>query len=561
MNAEILLSQFDRIIEAPGAVSRLRQFILELAVRGKLVEQDPIEEPASLLLKRISAKRDALLAGKLLRASRAEYGAIAVGNDFELPKGWARSTINETCELQTGATPDRNRAEYFGGKVRWLVSGDINQREIFECSGRITEAGLDASNCKILPPNSVLMALNGQGKTRGTVALLRVPAACNQSLVAIIPLLEDCLMPEFLYWNLRSRYLAIRHLTGHEDRRGLNMKLISCFEISLPPKSEQRRIVKRIAELMVRCDELETAEAEREARRDLLVGAATHRINISTDRQELREQSCFFINHFQRLTLRAEHIKQLRQSILNLAVHGRLLGQIHEDNSAVLSSDQFTSFDVSNLSGPSGSLSFPAHWSVEPLEKIALAIVDCPHSTPKWTAEGRICVRTNQFRPGYLDLSDVRFVSEATYLERTQRLEPIANDILYSREGGILGVACRVPSKTKLCLGQRMMLIRAGAGTDSAFLEMVLNSPLITRIARDLTTGGAAPRVNVATVKAYPIPLPPLGEQRHIVAKVGELMGLCERLENGIATFETGNRHLLNAVLHEALTPTTVEAQ
>lgn len=559
MNAEILLSHFDRVIEAPGAVSRLRQFILELAVRGKLVEQNPAEEPASLLLKRISAKRDALLANKLLRASRAEYGSIAVGNDFELPNGWARSTINETCELQTGATPDRNRPEYFGGEVRWLVSGDINQREIFECSGRITEAGLDASNCKILPPNSVLMALNGQGKTRGTVALLRIPAACNQSLVAIIPLLEDCLKPEFLYWNLRSRYLALRHLTGHEDRRGLNMKLISCFEISLPPESEQERIVKRIAELMARCDELETAEAERETRRDLLVAASTHRIN-SAELKESRETACFVINHFQRLTLRAQHIKQLRQSILNLAVNGRLLSQICRDKSAVEPPDRFTSFDVSKLSGPSGSLSLPAHWSVEPLEKVALAIVDCPHSTPKWTGEGRICVRTNQFRPGYLDLSDVRFVSEATYMERIQRLEPTADDILYSREGGILGVACRVPRNIKLCLGQRMMLIRTGAGTDAAFLEMVLNSPLITRIARDETTGGAAPRVNVATVKAYPIPLPPLPEQRQIVAKVGELMGLCERLEMGIASFQTGSRRLLDAVLHEALAPTTVGA-
>ena len=127
------------------------------------------------------------------------------------------------------------------------------------------------------------------------------------------------------------------------------------------------------------------------------------------------------------------------------------------------------------------------------------------------------------------------------------------NDILYSREGGILGVACRIPPDVKLCLGQRMMLIRGGEATTAQFLEMVLNSPFITTIARTRTTGGAAPRVNVATIKAYPIPLPPLAEQHRIVAKVDELLVLCDRLEAQFTTTQTESRRLLEALLHEAL--------
>jgi type I restriction enzyme S subunit len=98
-----------------------------------------------------------------------------------------------------------------------------------------------------------------------------------------------------------------------------------------------------------------------------------------------------------------------------------------------------------------------------------------------------------------------------------------------------------------------MMLIRAGATIDSAFLEMVLNSPFIGEIARGNTTGGAAPRVNVATVRAYPIPLPPLGEQHRILAKVEELMALCDRLEAQLTTAQTVNHRLLEAVLCESL--------
>ena len=98
-----------------------------------------------------------------------------------------------------------------------------------------------------------------------------------------------------------------------------------------------------------------------------------------------------------------------------------------------------------------------------------------------------------------------------------------------------------------------MMLIRAGAVINPVFLEMVLNSPLITEIARAKTTGGAAPRVNVATVKAYPIPVPPLAEQWRIVARVNELMAVCEQLEARMVVAQTESRRFLEAVLHEAL--------
>lgn len=100
-------------------------------------------------------------------------------------------------------------------------------------------------------------------------------------------------------------------------------------------------------------------------------------------------------------------------------------------------------------------------------------------------------------------------MSEATYHERIRRLRPMPGDVLYSREGSVLGIACRIPPDTELCMGQRMMLIRAGSRIEPAYLEFVLNSPLITDIAAANTTGGAAPRINVSTVKAFPVPLPP----------------------------------------------------
>lgn len=159
--------------------------------------------------------------------------------------GWQTKRIGDVCHLMTGGTPSRAKPEYFRGEIKWLVSGDIHQGEIFDCEGRISEAGMRNSNAKFLPVNSVMIALNGQGKTRGTVALLRTQATCNQSLVSIYPNEPKKLLPEFLYANLHGRYQEIRQMTGDSgnDRRGLNMGLIESIEIPIPPLPEQHRIV------------------------------------------------------------------------------------------------------------------------------------------------------------------------------------------------------------------------------------------------------------------------------------------------------------------------------
>ena len=195
---------------------------------------------------------------------------------------------------------------------------------------------------------------------------------------------------------------------------------------------------------MALCDRMEAVQRERESRRNRFTAATHHHLNNGADAEALRSHAQFLIGHLPRLTARPDQIKQLRQTILNLAVRGLLTH--HLDEFVPVLNARGTRDLVADFRIPTG-------WLLQPLTEVASAVVDCPHSTPKWTTEGKICVRTNQFRPGRLDLSEVRFVSESTYLERIQRLEPVENDILYSREGGILGVACRVPANVQLCLG------------------------------------------------------------------------------------------------------------
>ena len=329
-------------------------------------------------------------------------------------------------------------------------------------------------------------------------------------------------LSEYLYYFLRrsaSQIEAAASGTTFKEISGSGMARIC---VPVPPLAEQHRIVAKVDELMALCDQLEHQQSGSLQAQQTLIETLLRTLVEAGDANDTQQAWNRIAEHFDTLFTTEESIDQLKQTVLQLAATGKLVDR-------------------------SGA------WKASALVDVAAAVVDCPHSTPKWTEIGEICVRTSQFKPGQLDLTDSRFVSAETYAERTRKIEPKPGDILYSREGGILGVACRVPPETKLCLGQRMLLIRTGERLTSEFLELVLNSPLIREIAQIKTTGGAAPRVNVSTVKNYPIPTPPIVEQNRIVDKVADLTALCDTLKARIQQAQITQAQLADAIVEQAV--------
>lgn len=559
MNAERLLKHFEQIADAPDAIARLRRFILDLAVRGKLVPQDTNDEPASELLKRFEREKARLVRAGEIRKHNASEPIREDELPIELPRSWAWARLCEIGRVSGGMTPSMNRSDFWEGDIVWLSPKDIKSDEVADSELKISALGLAETRLELYRPGCLFMvARSGILKRTFPVSINRVPAAANQDMKVLAPFLDG-----------QERYLQImfRGLTGFLLRdlvkTGTTVQSLKYAEFEqqpfpLPPIAEQHRIVAKVDELMGLCDRLEAARAGREAVRDGLASVSLARLN-ATDPETFEADARFALDALPALTSRPDQIKAVRQTILNLAVRGKLVPQDARDQALRLPPlRQFAAasgMDDEVFEQFRGSMVLPSGWQIAPLAQLSENIVDCPHSTPKWTESGEICIRTNQLRPRALDLSEPRYVSPEAYLERIERLEPKADDILYSREGGILGIACRVPPGIRLCLGQRLMLIRAGAPTRADFLEIVLNSPFITDIAKARTTGGAAPRVNMSTVRAYPIPLPPLAEQHRIVAKVDALMALCDRLEASLAATAAARRRLLDALLAEALAP------
>lgn len=173
----------------------------------------------------------------------------------ELPNNWNIVKIGEICEVKTGGTPRKSHPEYWNGNIKWMASGDIHLGRVKDVEGRITELGLAKSNAQLLPENTVMIALNGQGKTRGTVAILEVELSCNQSLAGFLP--SENYISEFLYYNLQSRYHELRNLTGDAGRTGLNLGILRNLKIALPAIKEQQEIVEIIKEIDNTIDDIQ----------------------------------------------------------------------------------------------------------------------------------------------------------------------------------------------------------------------------------------------------------------------------------------------------------------
>ena len=168
------------------------------------------------------------------------------------------------------------------------------------------------------------------------------------------------------------------------------------------------------------------------------------------------------------------------------------------------------------------------------INNICSNIVDCPHSTPKWVSQGELCLRTTNFKRGYLDLSEKNYVSKDTFNSRNTRLVPMPGDVLYSREGAILGIACIIPEQTYVCLGQRMMLLRTNSLMNNRFLMYYLNSPIITDYVQTITGGSASPHVNVKDIKNISIPVPDIKTQKEIVLFIEQKFSICDKLSSYI---------------------------
>lgn len=225
-----------------------------------LTEQERIAE----VLRRVDellVRLDKLIAKKQAVKQGAMQQLLTGGTRLDgFTEPWKEVRIKDiTSDVVTGATPDTSIAEYWGGDIRWMNSGELNLKNVYEVEGRITKLGYQHNSTHLLPINCVLIGLAGQGKTRGTVAINYVPLCTNQSIAAILP--SDFFEPYYLYEFLDSKYGELRAISsGEGSRGGLTKQLLLDFSVLLPPLAEQRAIARILSHMD---KEIEALQMER----------------------------------------------------------------------------------------------------------------------------------------------------------------------------------------------------------------------------------------------------------------------------------------------------------
>ena len=240
---KILFSFLDAIecekLYLKTAISQTKTKVLDLAIHGRLVPQDPTDEPATELLKRINPKAE-------ITCDNGHYQ--------KLPEGWCLTTLGSIGNWQSGATPSRLQKEYYGGIIPWLKTGDLNDGIITNIPEFITEKALAETSVKLNPSGSVLIAM--YGATIGKVGILSFPATTNQACCACVDYkLEQMYL---FYFLLANRENFIRMGGGGAQPNISKEKIINTV-ISLPPLKEQHRIVAKIEEIFAQLDAIEAS--------------------------------------------------------------------------------------------------------------------------------------------------------------------------------------------------------------------------------------------------------------------------------------------------------------
>ncbi|WP_432683321.1 restriction endonuclease subunit S [Bacteroides sp. KG123] len=437
---------------------KLRQKILDLAIRGKLVPQDPNDEPASVLLERIKAEKERLIKeGKIKKSKKSAKTSDTPHYEnvsFEIPDNWVWTTLGTIGTWQSGGTPSRANKFYYGGNIPWLKTGDLNDGLITDIPEFITEEAITNSSAKLNPTGSVLIAM--YGATIGKLGILTFPATTNQACCACIE--YEAINQMYLFYFLLSQRTAFIEKGGGGAQPNISKEIIVNTYIPLPPLSEQHRIVAEINRWFALIDQIEQGKS---------------------DLQTI--------------------IKQTKSKILDLAIHGKLVPQDSNDEPAIellkRINPDFTPCDNGHYA------QLPDSWSAVPMQMLC------------YLTDGE---KQNGIERINHDVKYLRGERDAKTL--TSGKYVAANSLLILVDGENSGEVFRTPIDGYQGSTFKQLLINENMNEE--YVLQVIN--LHRKVLRESKVGSAIPHLNKKLFKAIEVPIPPYNEQQRIVEAINK---------------------------------------
>ena len=409
---------------------------------------------------------------------------------FEVPEGWVWATLGEVGTWQSGGTPSRSNKTYYGGNIPWLKTGDLNDGLISYIPESITEEAVANSSAKINPTGSVLIAM--YGATIGKLGILTFPATTNQACCACIEF--NAIIQLYLFYFLLSQRNEFIAKGGGGAQPNISKEIIVNTFIPLPPLSEQQRIVMEIEKWFALIDQVEHGKS---------------------DLQTV--------------------IKQAKSKILDLAIHGKLVQQNHNDEPAIellkRINPDFTPCD----NGQYGKI--PQGWILAKLGDLFDAVSAKRVLKSEWRTKGVPFYRAREIvkLSEYNKVNNELFIEDKHYDKLKNRYGvPASGDIMLSAVGTI-GKCYIVKESDKFYYKDASVLcLKNHHKLSSMYFSMLFSSSFIEEQIKEYSKGTTVDTITLEKLKSYIVPLPPLAEQQRIVQKIEELFSVLDNIQKAL---------------------------
>ncbi|MCS3655211.1 type I restriction enzyme S subunit [Salinibacter ruber] len=553
MTLQTLLDRFDLLMDTPESVPKLRRFILRLALQGRLTEQRKEDIDVNTLIERLRTEKQRLYDEGEIRKPRS-LDPLDGGEEWhQVPFEWKWTKVGEVGRIIGGSTPRTSNDEYWADQgIAWLTPGDLGDHDgkmVARGDRDISEKGLDSCSATLLPPGSVLFSSRAP---IGYVAIAADELSTNQGFKSVRP--YEMAMSHYIYWFLKYAGKRI-----NDEASGTTFTEVSGTDLAnipfpLPPLEEQQRIVQTVDGLMDECDALEEQQ-ERERTLQVQVGsAATEALQSADGADALRSAWERVRGHFDTVTATPEGVDALRQTILQLAVQGRLTERDPDDVPAEVILKKLGS-DVADESTRSHLPSLPEGWRWAALKNLLSNLRNGYSKAPR-AESGTPVLRISAVRPLSVDLDDVRFLQERPddfekYLARP-------GDLLFIRYNGNKGLvgACAVVPSSVDKIGHPDKLIRGEVQrpdlTVPHYIAIALNCGKSRQhIDKKSKTTAGNYGISQTDLRSTPVPVPPAEEQVRMVGVVNQLLPFCDDLESLLPEAQKCSGQLLETALND----------
>ena len=540
-------------------IKKLRELMLELAVRGKLVPQDESDEPAVVLLERLRNRQTEMYEEGVIKKQKPLVKVKDVEVPFELPAGWAWCRISQLGHDWGQKVPD--------AKFTYIDVGSINKELGLVSDPSVLAANEAPSRARKLVRQGTVIYSTVRPYLLNIAVVTNefVPEPIASTAFAIIHPF-DGVSASYLYRYLRSPTF-ISYVEGCQTGvayPAINDKQFFAGLVPLPPTAEQHRIVAKVDELMGLCDTLEAQTEDSLKAHQTLVETCLAALTNSQTPEDLAQNWARLEANFDALFTTEESIKSLREAILEWAVRGLLSETSAADTDPIefLQKNLAARSELQKKTGDArlkkcASALFeeyraplPASWSAASFDELFL-FIDYRGRTPKKTERGTPLITAKNVRMGQLNREPREYVFDSTYVEWMTRGFPRIGDLFFTTEAPLANV-CINDMDEPFALAQRVICLQPISQINTKYIEIAIRSKPVQEMIDRNGTGMTAKGIKASKLKPLAIPFPPIEEQDRIVDKVQQLDAICDRLASSLRQAEDTKLNLADGLVRQA---------